>query len=186
MSSHICATKHSDLGTIQGKGTKARPRTKTYIYKLTITTEPFNFEAYNERDEYHRRNEYHDRDDCEVYMFSTLLSANRAAYTYHRASISGNPWERWTSSSPNEVNWDELYYAELQAGKHRKVTIEVHEERVKSLNGPDLGAGEVDEDFDKWLASADFALPDGGSGDEMRGYGEEEQDDDEYYQYQRF
>ncbi|KZP27883.1 hypothetical protein FIBSPDRAFT_853064 [Athelia psychrophila] len=144
---------HEDKGHIcnLSLGLTAMP---SHVYQLTITTS--------------------DRDGGTktiTEMYSTLLSANRAAYIHHKVRL---PDEGiYEGQEPVEdVNWDAPYSERIQEHEYINSEIVVEEYEVW---GPDVSHGEVDEEQSIWKMTAGL---DGDEDDEDdEGEGDDDEDD---------
>ena len=97
----------------------------------------------------------------ETEIFSTLLSANRAAYLHHKGYESY--YEEGEPDPVTEVNWNLPYYTSFQEDKYTTIKIKV--ERIK-ISGPDLSQGEKDEAQSRWIAKAGLDKEGGDDDDE--------------------
>lgn len=118
----------------------------SFVYKLTITTSGKHCET-----------------ETTTEIFSTLLSANRAAYMHHQRY---EEYYEGDLNSVDDVKWDVPYRANFQEDKYTEIDIDV--KRVK-ISGPDLSRGEVDEKHSSWKVKAGL----------NKGNGEDDDDDDE-------
>lgn len=84
--------------------------------------------------------------------YSTLLSANRAAYLEHRQSTCYCDDDR--PLDVDRVRWNSEYYSNFSSGKTETSTIEVDKvvhRKGERTRGPNLELGEEDSSHEEWL-----------------------------------